>query len=78
LFLEGLLMLLSCGNCPLGPLLRRLGDDRPLFELLLASHAAKLAVPMLAAATTIGMILLGTFLRSLEIDPLHRGPAICR
>jgi hypothetical protein len=51
LLLEGLLVLLSRGSCPLGPLFRRLGDDTPFFELLLPRHAARLAVPVLAAVT---------------------------
>jgi hypothetical protein len=58
LLLEGLLVLLSRGNCPLGPLFRRLGDETPFFELLLPPHAAKLAVPGLAAVTALGVILL--------------------
>jgi hypothetical protein len=35
LWVEGVLVLLSGGNCPLEPLFRKLGDDTPLFELLL-------------------------------------------
>jgi len=59
LTLEGLLVLLSKGNCPLGPLFRRLGDEKPLFELVLPSRAAKLAVPVLSAVTVVGAVLLG-------------------
>lgn len=60
LTLEGLLVLLSGGNCPLGPLFRRLGDEKPLFELLLPPRAAKLAVPVLGAlmlgVRTLGLV----------------------
>ena len=35
LCVEGVLVLLSGGNCPLGPLLRKLGDETPFFELFL-------------------------------------------
>ena len=59
LTLEGLLVLLSRGNCPLGPLFRRLGDEKPFFELLLPAHAAKLAIPVLTAVTVVGALLLG-------------------
>ena len=55
--LEGVLVLSSGGNCPLGPLLRRLGDDTP-FELFLPPRAAKVAVPVLAAVVGLGAVLL--------------------
>ena len=58
LCVEGALVLLSAGNCPLGPILRRLGDETPFFELLLPPRAAKLAVPMLAAVSVLGALLL--------------------
>jgi hypothetical protein len=41
-------------------LLRRLGDDTPFFGLLLPPHAAKRAVPVLAAVTALGIILLAS------------------
>jgi hypothetical protein len=56
---EGVLVLLSRGNCPLGPLFRRLGDEKPFFELLLPPRAAKLAVPALGAVTSVGIVVLG-------------------
>ena len=55
---EGLLVVLSHGNCPLGPVFRRLGDEKPFFELLLPPRAAALAVPVFAAVTVLGAILL--------------------
>jgi hypothetical protein len=58
LFGEGALVVLCHGNCPLGPLLRRLGDDKPLFELVLPPRAAALAVPVLGGVTVLGVILL--------------------
>jgi hypothetical protein len=58
LCVEGALVLLSGGNCPLGPILRRLGDETPFFELLLPPRAAKLAVPTLAAVSVLGALLL--------------------
>src|SRR5512133_755965 len=58
LCVEGVLVLLSGGNCPLGPLLRRLGDETPFFELFLAPRAAKLAIPILAAVCMLGAVLL--------------------
>src|SRR6266542_4713080 len=44
LCVEGGLVILSRGTCPLGPMLRRLGDEKPFFELFLPPRAAKLAV----------------------------------
>jgi hypothetical protein len=53
--LEGLALLIGRGDCPMGPFQRRLGDPVPLFELVLPSRAAKLAVPVLAATSVAGM-----------------------
>ena len=58
LSVEGVLVVLSNGNCPLGPMLRRLGDEKPFFELFLAPRAAKLAVPILAGVSVLGAVLL--------------------
>jgi hypothetical protein len=58
LFVEGVLVVVSRGNCPLGPTLRRLGDETPFFELFLPPRAAKLAVPILAAVSVLGAVLL--------------------
>jgi len=58
LCLEGVLVSLSKGNCPLGPLFRRLGDDTPLFQLVLGSRAGKLAFPVLTIVTVLGVLLL--------------------
>jgi hypothetical protein len=59
LWVEGVLVLLSGGSCPLEPVFRRLGDDTPLFELLLPPRAAELAVPALGVVSTLGAVLLG-------------------
>jgi hypothetical protein len=58
LCVEGALVLLSGGDCPLGPILRKLGDEKPFFELVLPGRAAKLAIPILAAVTVLGAVLL--------------------
>jgi hypothetical protein len=58
LCVEGALVVLSGGNCLLGPILRRLGDETAFFELLLPPRAAKLAVPTLAAVSVLGALLL--------------------
>jgi hypothetical protein len=59
LWVEGVLVLLSGGNCPLEPLFRKLGDDTPLFELLLPPSAAERVVPALGAVSVLGAVLLG-------------------
>ena len=56
--LRALEQLFSRGNCPLGPLFRRLGDEKPLFELVLPRRAAKLAIPLLTSITSVGAVLL--------------------
>ena len=56
--LESVLVLAAGGNCPLGPFLRRLGDDTPFFELLLPARAAKAAVPVLGAIAVAGAAVL--------------------
>jgi hypothetical protein len=58
LALECVLVLASGGNCPLGPALRKVGDDTPFFELFLSRRAARLAVPTLGAVAVIGAALL--------------------
>ena len=55
LAIEGVALVVGRGNCPLGPLQRRLGDPVPLFELVLPPRAAKASVPLLAAISVAGM-----------------------
>ncbi len=55
LSLEGAALVIGRGNCPFGPLQRRLGDPVPLFELVLPPRAAKAAIPLLALATVVGI-----------------------
>jgi hypothetical protein len=58
LCVEGVLVVMSGGNCPLGPVLRKLGDEKPFFELLLPHRVAILAVPALGAVTAVGIVFL--------------------
>ena len=55
---EGALVLAAAGNCPLGPLWRRLGDETPFFELLLPPRLAKAVFPVLTAVCAAGVLLL--------------------
>ena len=55
LLVEGAALIVGRGNCPLGPIQRRLGDPVPLFELVLPRRAAKAAVPLLAAISLVGI-----------------------
>jgi hypothetical protein len=55
LLTEGVALAIGRGNCPLGPLQRRLGDEVPLFELVLPPKAAKAAVPVLTVVSLIGI-----------------------
>ena len=58
---EGTVVGLNGGDCPLGPIGERVGDEVPLFELVLPPRAAKLAVPALGivAAIPIAIIAAG-------------------
>ena len=58
LLVEGVALVVGRGNCPLGPLQRKLGDPVPLFELVLPPRAARAAVPLLAAISAGGLALL--------------------
>lgn len=58
LSVECVLVIGNGGDCPLGPCLQRLGDDKPFFELFLSPRAAKAAVPTLGAIAVIGALAL--------------------
>jgi hypothetical protein len=58
LCVEGVLVLLGGGNCPLGPLLRRLGDETPFFELFLPPPSGQARLTILAAVCVLGAVLL--------------------
>jgi hypothetical protein len=57
LLVEGAALLVGRGNCPMGPLQSKWGDTVPFFELVLPPRAAKAAVPLLAGASVLGMVL---------------------
>jgi hypothetical protein len=61
------------GDCPLGPLGDRIGDEVPLFELVLPRRAAKAAIPVLGAVTGAGLIALAVRSRS-ATEPGPRDP----
>jgi hypothetical protein len=52
---EGALVGANGGDCPLGPLGDRIGDEVPLFELVLSPRAAKAAVPVLGLVAAAGV-----------------------
>lgn len=56
---EATLVSLSGWDCPLRPLFRWLGDDRPLFELVMPAPAARRMMPILGSVAGLGMGLLG-------------------
>lgn len=56
LVLEGAIVVLNRGNCPLGAMHTRYGDDKAFFELLLPPRAAKLAVPILGLVAAFGIL----------------------
>jgi hypothetical protein len=52
---EGVAVAANRGDCPIGPIGDRVGDPVPLFELVLGPRAAKVAIPVLAAITGVGV-----------------------
>jgi hypothetical protein len=52
---------LNSGDCPLIHIQRKIGDDKPFFELLLPPRLAKQAVPFFAGITMV--VLLALLLR---------------
>jgi hypothetical protein len=60
---EGVPVVTNAGDCPLGPLGERVGDQVPLFELVLPPRAARLAVPALGAVSALGAGVLAARLR---------------
>jgi hypothetical protein len=64
LVVEGGVVMANGGDCPLGGVHRRYGDDRAFFELLMPQRAAKIAVPVLGAVAVLGIVLSLTRSRS--------------
>jgi len=56
LSVEGGGLIVGGGDCPMGPLQAKLGDQVPFFELVLPPRAAKAAVPILAGASVAGFL----------------------
>jgi hypothetical protein len=56
---EGFIVfVLNKGDCPLIHIQRKLGDDKPFFELFLPPRLAKLAIPFFATLAVFGALLL--------------------
>jgi len=58
LSVQGVALVIGRGNCPLGPLQKRLGDPGPLFELVLPPRAAKAAIPIFFVVALSGVAIL--------------------
>jgi hypothetical protein len=68
LAIEGIVVfILNGGHCPLIHIQRKIGDDTPFFELFLAPHLAKRAIPIFAIITWIGV---ATLIISLYLSAL--------
>lgn len=59
LAVEGAVVAANGGDCPLGPLGEKVGDEVPLFNLVLPPWGAKLAVPALGAVAGLGVAIAG-------------------
>jgi hypothetical protein len=58
IILEGVIVYANGGDCPLGGVHHKYGDEKAFFELLLPPRAAKLAIPVLGTIAVAGMVLL--------------------
>lgn len=58
LIAEGTIVSANGGDCPLGPVHQRFGDDKTFFELFVPKAAAKRAVPFFAVVTLAGFAML--------------------
>jgi hypothetical protein len=63
---EGVVVAVNHGDCPLGPLGDHIGDEVPLFELVLSPRAARLAIPTLGAVSAAGIALLAMRSRAIR------------
>ena len=58
LVIEGIVVILNHGDCPLGAVHHRVGDDKTFFELFLPRLMAKRAAPVIGIVAMIGIGLL--------------------
>jgi len=58
ILVEGAVVMLNKGNCPLGVIHKNVGDNKTFFELFLPKSVAKQAVPFLGLIALIGFLLL--------------------
>lgn len=58
LLVEAMVVGLNHGDCPLGAIHRKFGDQKAFFELFLPKHIAKKAVPVLGIVAAAGILLL--------------------
>ena len=49
---------LNAGNCPLIHIQRKIGDEKPFFELLLPPKLAKQAIPTFALLTIVAILII--------------------
>jgi hypothetical protein len=58
IIVEGIVVGLNKGICPLGTIHHKYGDDKTFFELFLPKKAAKLAIPVLGTISLLGSLLI--------------------
>lgn len=60
LLAEGIMVfVLNSGDCPLIHIQRKIGDEKPFFELFLHKKTAKKAIPFFLFLTFAGLLILG-------------------
>jgi len=69
---EALLVTANRGDCPLGWLGERIGDEVPLFELVLPPRGARIAVPALGVVAAGGVVVLRVRLACSKLPPAAR------
>ena len=58
ILLEGIIVYANGGDCPLGGIHHKYGDDKAFFELLLPEKWSQRAIPILGTVAVVGMLLL--------------------
>ena len=58
ILLEGIIVSFNKGDCPLGVVHQKFGDDKAFFELFLPKQIAKKTVPFLGIIAFIGFLIL--------------------
>ena len=57
ILIEGCVVLLNDGDCPLGTVHKKYGDEKDFFELFMPKRFSKRAIPVLSIVSVVGMLM---------------------